>query len=122
VSSDDHWRKQEERRKRDAYYDALRDRDPDKLVRAAASTQNYLHYLKTKDAPHDAEPLTQTFDPVEEKKKVIAQIMTCSRLDLAERFECCHWVEAIDPLAADADLKIIRMRGYLNGIYEGYLD
>jgi hypothetical protein len=55
-------------------------------------------------------------------KKVIIQIMTCARLDFAEQLKCCQWVEAIDPLAADANLKIMRMRGYLNGHFEGNLD
>lgn len=56
-SNDDYWRKQQEDRKRDLFYEALRDRNKEMLIYAATSTETYLNYLKLRDAPQDVQPL-----------------------------------------------------------------
>lgn len=117
-SDHDFWRKQQEDRKRDDYYDALRNRDTAGLVRSAASTEAYIEYLQHGNGAATEPPASFEQGGVslaEAKQQLLFDIMTSPRLDLSVGISCLHEVESIDLSKPDAAVLLVRMRRFIEG-------
>lgn len=120
-SDDDYWKRREEVRRQDAFYDAIRDRDHDRATREAANPEAYVHYSEHRDAPHDSTtPLdnssnTNLLECLAEQQKNLIELIKSSQLPFQERLSLLQTVHAIQLSSPDASERIEEMHKYIEG-------
>jgi hypothetical protein len=115
MSSDDYWRnKQKEDRRREVFYDAMRERDYDAATREA-SPDTYLDYLRLKDSQSVQPPgaSSQQVAALTEERKNLVELIERTSLDIHGRIRLIQMVHAVDPSSPGANEKFDQMRMHI---------